>query len=87
MTSAGDTVSKNAEPTGHWKSSYKEIVNEVVGADRNKSTRPAWSINRSAYSSGRCTYETEFGESIGKHGHKPRDVLGLNSEVLLNKND
>lgn len=87
LTSAGDTVAKNVDPTSHWKSSYKEIVNEIESKDRIKSTRPTWSINRVAYSSGRCQYETEFAASIGKHGHNPRTLLGPETAKQFNKND
>ena len=87
LTSAGDTVSKNIGATAHWKSSYKEIVKQVDGAEWNKSSRPTWSINRVAYSSGRACYETEFGESMGKHGHNPRALLGPASLRQENKKD
>jgi hypothetical protein len=60
LTSAGDKVSKNVAPTSHWKSTYKEIVKTVENGEWNQSSRPTWSINRQAYSSGRGTYRTEF---------------------------
>ena len=87
LTSAGDCVSKNVGATDHWKSSYKEIVKQVDGAEWNRSQRPQWSINRVAYSSARAQYETEFGESIGKHGHNPRNLLGPASLRQENKKD
>jgi hypothetical protein len=78
---------KNADPTSHWKSSYKEIVRTVEEGERNPSSRPNWSINRSAYSSGRGLYKTEFSEAIGTHGQKPRDKLNYDAEKQSNKED
>jgi hypothetical protein len=46
LTNAGATVSKNVDPTGHWKSSYKNIVDELAEKERIVSRRPLWSINR-----------------------------------------
>jgi hypothetical protein len=71
---------KNANPQSHWKSSYKEIVKIVEEGERNPSSRPTWSINRQAYSSGRGLYKTEFSEAIGTHGNKPRDKLNAESD-------
>ena len=75
LSSAGPRVATNTLPTGHWKSSYQNISNEVASKERIASRRPTWSINRQAYSSARCNYITEFSDSIGKFGHKPRDIL------------
>ena len=46
LTSAGDKVASNIDPTCHWKSSYKEVVHSVETGERNPSQRPTWSINR-----------------------------------------
>ena len=87
LTSAGDKMCKNANPQSHWKSSYKEIVKTVEEGERNPSSRPTWSINRQAYSSGRGLYKTEFSEAIGTHGNKPRDKLNAESDKQTNKED
>jgi hypothetical protein len=87
LTSAGDKVAQNVAPTSHWKSSYKEIVKTVENGEWNQSSRPTWSINRQAYSSGRGTYKTEFQSSIGTNGMKPRDKLNFESETMDNKED
>ena len=75
LTNAGQTMSKNINPTQHWKSTYKNVVDTVTSRDQIKSRRPLWSINRQAYSSQRGQYKTEFADSFGNHGHNPRDVL------------
>ena len=75
LTTAGETVSKNIDPTMHWGSQYKATVNEVASRDRIVSRRPLWSINRQAYISARGSYTTEFADSFGNHGHVPRDRL------------
>ena len=85
LTQAGQTVAKNANPTEHWKSSYKEIVNHVAQADRLVSRRPLWSINRQAYSSSRGLYKTEFADSFGNFGHNPRTILPHDAEKQTNK--
>jgi len=72
-------VANNVEPCGHWKSSYKEVVRDVEEREKIKSRRPLWSINRQAYSSSRGSYLTEFADSMGAHGHKPRNILGFES--------
>jgi hypothetical protein len=46
-----------------------------------------WSINRQAYSSSRCSYTTEFSDTIGKFGHNPRSILGFDSSKQQNKNN
>jgi len=46
LSTAGATVAKNVVPTGHWKSSYKGIVEELSEKERIVSRRPLWSINR-----------------------------------------
>ena len=46
LTNAGQTVAKNVDPTSHWKSSYKAVVDDVTNQDRIISRRPLWSINR-----------------------------------------
>ena len=80
LTSVGAQVARNAEPTGHWKSTYKEVVKDVEGRDKIKSRRPLWSINRQAYSSSRGSYLTEFADGFGNHGHKPRTILPYEAE-------
>ena len=79
LTNAGATVAKNVEPTGHWKSTYKGVVEELTGKDRIVSRRPLWSINRQAYSSSRGNYVSEFSDAFGKHGDKPRTILPFDS--------
>jgi hypothetical protein len=85
LTSLGPKVSNSITPAAHWGSTYKKISNEVAEGPWNQSKRPMWSINRTAYSSGRCNYLTEFQDTIGKHGHNPRDILGFNSDSHPNK--
>jgi len=75
LSSAGPRVGVNTLPTGHWKSSYQNISTEVASKERIASRRPTWSINRQAYMSARCNYVTEFSDSIGKFGTKPRNIL------------
>lgn len=75
LTAAGETVAKNANPTAHWGSTYKNVNDVVDASEKIKSRRPLWSINRQAYSSSRGRYMTEFGDAYGKHGHNPRDIL------------
>ena len=72
LTKAGETVAKNTNPTGHWQSSYKKIVQEVDEGEKIKSRRPLWSINRTAYTSSRGNWTSEFADSFGNHGHQPR---------------
>ena len=60
LTSLGPKVSNSITPASHWGSTYKKISNEVAEGPWNQSRRPMWSINRTAYSSGRCNYLTEF---------------------------
>ena len=79
LSKAGETVAKNANPTSHWKPTYKETVETVDAAEKIKSRRPLWSINRTAYSSNRGTYQTEFADSFGAHGHNPRTILDATS--------
>ena len=33
LTNAGSTMSKNINPTQHWKSTYKNVVDEVTARD------------------------------------------------------
>lgn len=72
LTNEKETVAKHINPTEHWGSIYKHISNQVAGAEKIKSRRPLWSINREAYSSSRGYYLTEVSESFGKFGDKPR---------------
>ncbi len=87
LTNAGDTVSKNINPTSHWQSTYKNVVNTTTNQDRIVSRRPTWSVNRVAYSSGRGIYKTEFQESFGSHGHNPRNILPNEASALPQKQD
>lgn len=87
LSKAGETVAKNANPTSHWKPTYKETVETVDAAEKIKSRRPLWSINRTAYSSNRGTYTTEFADSFGGHGHNPRTILNEASASQSNKNN
>ena len=72
LTSKGPKVSTSITPAAHWSSTYKNVSNSVANGGWNPSRRPTWSINRQAYSSGRCNYLSEFQDSVGKHGHNPR---------------
>ena len=65
LTDAGATVAKNSDPTSHWQSSYKEITDKFAEKEKSKSMRPLWSINRTAYSSSRGNYVSEFADSFG----------------------
>jgi len=75
LSTAGQTVAKNVDPTGHWKSTYKGVVEDVTNKDRIISRRPLWSINRQAYTSSRGNYLSEFSDAFGKNGERPRDIL------------
>lgn len=46
LTAAGETVAKNVRPTDHWVSTTKNINDAVEAAEKIKSRRPLWSINR-----------------------------------------
>lgn len=85
LTTAGATVAKNVNPTSHWIPTYKSTNDTVDEAEKIKSRRPLWSINRQAYSSSRGRYVTEFADAFGKHGHNPRDVLPSDSTKQVNK--
>jgi hypothetical protein len=85
LTNVGHTVAKNCEPTSHWKSTYKNVVNEVTNAERIVSRKPLWSINRQAYSSSRGLYTSEFADSFGGFGHNPRNVLPHDADKLTNR--
>ena len=86
LTNAGQTMSKNINPTQHWKSTYKGVVETTTSRDQIKSRRPLWSINRQAYSSSRGQYKTEFADTYGNHGHNPRDLLPHDSTKQVNRN-
>ena len=75
------------QTTSHWISNYRNVSNIVASRERVPSRRPTWSINRQAYSSARCNYMTEFGDSIGKYGHNPRDNLPFEATKQANKNN
>lgn len=79
LSKAGETVAQNVNPTQHWTPTYKAVVEAVDAAEKIKSRRPLWSINRTAYSSNRGTYMTEFADSFGKNGHNPRSILNAES--------
>jgi hypothetical protein len=85
LSKAGETVAANVKPTSHWTPTYKAVVEAVDAAEKIKSRRPHWSINRSAYSSNRGTYMTEFNDSFGKNGHNPRSILNHESAGATNK--
>lgn len=85
LSKAGETVATNVNPTSHWKPTYKAVVEAVDAAEKIKSRRPLWSINRTAYSSNRGTYMTEFADSFGKMGHNPRNILNAESAAAENK--
>ena len=88
LTSEKETVARNINPVEHWESTYKHYANEVAQADKLKSRRPLWSINREAYSSSRGLYSTEFHEAFGKFGDKPRDRIPGDAIKLIHiKND
>lgn len=46
LSNAGQTVARNIDPTCHWKSTYKNVVDELGEKERIVSRRPLWSINR-----------------------------------------
>jgi len=46
ITDACQTVAKNINPTQHWTSTYKNVVETTTEKDRIVSRRPTWSINR-----------------------------------------
>ena len=73
LTQAGDTVAKNIQPTSHWGSTYKNVIEKVNEKERIVSRRPLWSINRQAYSSGRGYYDTEFREGFGDKSFKLKE--------------
>ena len=87
LTDAGETVSKHINPTQHWGSTYKNIVDETTSKGRVVSKRPTWSINRQAYTSSRGLYLTEFGDSYGKTGDNPRDILPAGALKQSHKNN
>ena len=87
LTDAGAAVATHCEPTSHWQSSYKAITDKFAEKAKSKSVRPLWSINRTAYSSSRGNYVSEFADSFGKHGHNPRNILPHDSTKLSNKNN
>lgn len=60
LTTKGPKVSTSITPAAHWASTYKGVSQKVAEGGWNVSRRPTWSINRQAYSSGRCSYLTEF---------------------------
>ena len=68
LTTAGQTVARNIDPTCHWKSTYKKVVDDLGEKDRIISRRPLWSINRQAYTSSRGNYVSEFADAFGQHG-------------------
>ena len=87
VTDACQTVAKNINPTQHWTSTYKNVVTETTEKGRIVSRRPTWSINRQAYTSSRGLYLTEFGDSYGKTGDNPRDILPAGATKQAHKNN
>jgi hypothetical protein len=85
LTNVGAAVAKNCNPTSHWQSTYKGITDKFAEKARSVSKRPLWSINRTAYSSSRGNYVSEFADSFGKHGHDPRSILNAESSKQENK--
>jgi hypothetical protein len=84
LATAGSCVTQNIGACDHWKSTYNGTTAESAHLERLVSKRPAWSTNRVAYSSSRCTYKTEFSETIGSWGHNPRDILPHDATVQKN---
>lgn len=80
-------VAKNINPTQHWESTYKNVVNTTTEKGRIISRRPTWSINRQAYSSSRGLYLTEFGDSFGNTGDNPRNILPAGATKQFHKNN
>jgi hypothetical protein len=87
VTDECPTVAKNINPTQHWTSTYKNIVETTTEKGRIVSKRPTWSINRQAYTSSRGLYLTEFGDSYGKTGDNPRDILPAGAVKQAHKNN
>jgi len=87
LTDEPPCVAKNIVPTQHWVSTYKNNVETTTEKGRIVSRRPTWSINRQAYSSGRGLYLTEFGDSYGKTGDNPRDILPAGATKQSHKNN
>lgn len=46
LTSAGECVAKNVNPVSHWGSTYRNVSDAVDAAEKIRSRRPLWSINR-----------------------------------------
>jgi hypothetical protein len=61
--------------TQHWQSVYSAANDNTLSQDPNRSYRPLWSINRQAYSSKRCLFETENQRALGHYGQNPRAKL------------
>ena len=87
LTNAGQRVATHINPTGHWTSTYRNVVATTTNKDRIVSRRPTWSINRQAYSSSRGLYLTEFGDSFGKNLDNPRDILPAGAIKQSHKNN
>lgn len=85
LTAAGETVAKNCRPNAHWITTTKNINDQVDQMEKIKSRRPLWSINRTAYSSSRGKYVTEFADSFGQKGHNPRNILPYDATRQENK--
>lgn len=85
LTAAGETVARNVKPSSHWIATYANTNNIVDASEKIKSRRPLWSINRTAYSSSRGRYLTEFNDAFGKHGHNPRNILPIDATKTSNK--
>ena len=79
LSDVGACVTMHTNPAAQWSSTYRQTTAASAVGERLVSRRPLWSINRTAYSSGRGNYKTEFQETIGKMGHNPRDVLNKDS--------
>jgi hypothetical protein len=65
----------HTNPTANWVSTYRGTTAESTLRPKLVSHRPSWSIARTGYSSSRGFYNTEFGDTIGKYGDNPRDIL------------
>ncbi len=82
LTQAGDTVAKNVQPTQHWRTTYKSVIETAGEKERITSRRPLWSINRVAYSSGIGYYDSEFRDAFGAKSFKLREKDQAREDLL-----
>lgn len=57
--------------TQHWKSSYKNTIEESTNQAGQRSQPPEWSLPRQAYTSKRSYFVTESMKSFGTYGNNP----------------